>query len=96
MRKILICVLSAGLLSATAGAQAVPGQADDQATVWYLHHAGWAVRLGDALLVFDYQESDLGWKTSLTTLRAISRTDSSDPDRDQRSRRVRFRDTRPR
>ena len=29
----------------------------DQATVWYLRHAGWAVRLGDALLVFDYQET---------------------------------------
>jgi L-ascorbate metabolism protein UlaG (beta-lactamase superfamily) len=57
MRKILTCVLSAGLLSTTACAQAVPGQADDQAIVWYLRHAGWAVRLGDALLVFDYQES---------------------------------------
>lgn len=42
--------------STTAIAQTVTDQDDDQATVWYLRHAGWAVRLGDALLVFDYQE----------------------------------------
>jgi L-ascorbate metabolism protein UlaG (beta-lactamase superfamily) len=57
MTKILTCVLIPALLSTTASAQAVPGQGGDQATVWYLRHAGWAVRLGDALLVFDYQES---------------------------------------
>ncbi|UCC81957.1 MAG: MBL fold metallo-hydrolase [Gemmatimonadota bacterium] len=58
MRKVLTCVMSAGLLSTAASAQSVPGQGDDQATVWYLRHAGWAVRLDDALLIFDYQESD--------------------------------------
>jgi L-ascorbate metabolism protein UlaG (beta-lactamase superfamily) len=57
-RKLLTCVLSAGLLSTTASAQGVPGQSGDQAAVWYLRHACWAVRLGDALLIFDYQESD--------------------------------------
>jgi L-ascorbate metabolism protein UlaG (beta-lactamase superfamily) len=54
--NVLTCVLVAGLLSTTASAQAVYGQGGDQATVWYLGHAGWAVRLDDALLVFDYQE----------------------------------------
>jgi L-ascorbate metabolism protein UlaG (beta-lactamase superfamily) len=57
IREVLTCVLIAGLMSTTASAQAVPGQGGDQATVWYLRHAGWAVRLGDALLVFDYQEA---------------------------------------
>jgi L-ascorbate metabolism protein UlaG (beta-lactamase superfamily) len=57
MRVVLACVLIAGSLSMPASAQLVPDQGDDQATVWYLRHAGWAVRLGDALLVFDYQES---------------------------------------
>jgi L-ascorbate metabolism protein UlaG (beta-lactamase superfamily) len=28
-----------------------------RASIWYLRHAGWAVRIDDALLVFDYQES---------------------------------------
>jgi L-ascorbate metabolism protein UlaG (beta-lactamase superfamily) len=54
--KALTCVLIAGGMSTAASAQAVPGHGGDQATVWYLRHAGWAVRLGDALLVFDYQE----------------------------------------
>jgi L-ascorbate metabolism protein UlaG (beta-lactamase superfamily) len=57
MRTVVTCVLIAGLSSTTASAQTVTGQAGDQATVWYLRHSGWAVRLGDALLVFDYQES---------------------------------------
>jgi L-ascorbate metabolism protein UlaG (beta-lactamase superfamily) len=57
MREVLTCVLFAGLMPTIASAQAVPGQGDDQATVWYLRHAGWAIRLGDALLIFDYQES---------------------------------------
>jgi L-ascorbate metabolism protein UlaG (beta-lactamase superfamily) len=57
MRTVLTYVLIAGLLSTNASTQAVPGQGGDHATVWYLRHAGWAVRLGDALLVFDYQES---------------------------------------
>ena len=55
-RTILTCLLTAGLLSAAASAQAVSGQASDQATVWYLRHTGWAVRLSGVLLVFDYQE----------------------------------------
>jgi L-ascorbate metabolism protein UlaG (beta-lactamase superfamily) len=57
MRVVLTCVLIAGSLSMPASAQRVPDQGGEQATVWYLRHAGWAVRLGDALLVFDYQES---------------------------------------
>ncbi len=57
MRHVLTCVLVAGLLSTTASAQEVPGQGGDEATVWYLRHASWAVRLGDVLLIFDYQES---------------------------------------
>jgi L-ascorbate metabolism protein UlaG (beta-lactamase superfamily) len=57
MRTILTCVLITGLLSTLASSQADLGQGGDQATVWYLRHAGWAVRLGDALLVFDYQEA---------------------------------------
>ena len=40
-----------------ASGQAAVGRPGDQATVWYLRHSGWAVRIGDALLVFDYQES---------------------------------------
>ena len=56
-REVLICVLIAGLLSTTASAQAVPDRDGDQATVWYLRHAGWAVRVRDALLIFDYQEA---------------------------------------
>ena len=56
IRKVLTYMLIAGLWSTTASAQAVPDQAGDQVSVWYLRHAGWAVRLGDALLVFDYQE----------------------------------------
>jgi L-ascorbate metabolism protein UlaG (beta-lactamase superfamily) len=55
--RIVLTVLIAGLLSAAASTQTTPVQASDQATVWYLRHAGWAVRLGDALLIFDYQES---------------------------------------
>ena len=60
MRKLAllsVAVTLAVLLSTTASAQAVSGKSGDQATVWYLRHAGWAVRLGDALLVFDYQEA---------------------------------------
>jgi L-ascorbate metabolism protein UlaG (beta-lactamase superfamily) len=57
MTKVVACVVIAGSSSTTASAQTVPAQGSDQATVWYLRHAGWAVRLGDALLVFDYQES---------------------------------------
>jgi L-ascorbate metabolism protein UlaG (beta-lactamase superfamily) len=58
MRKLTLLSIAfvlAVLWSTTASAQAVSDQSD-QATVWYLRHAGWAVRLGDALLVFDYQE----------------------------------------
>ncbi|NIM51288.1 MAG: hypothetical protein GTO22_18895, partial [Gemmatimonadales bacterium] len=55
--KLLTCVLIAGLSSTSASAQGLPDQGGDQATVWYLRHSGWAVRVGDALLVFDYQES---------------------------------------
>jgi len=40
----------------TASAQAALRQDGEQATVWYLRHSGWAVRIGRALLVFDYQE----------------------------------------
>jgi L-ascorbate metabolism protein UlaG (beta-lactamase superfamily) len=57
MSRVLTTVLIAGLVSTTARAQAVSVHGGDQATVWYLRHAGWAVRLDDALLVFDYQES---------------------------------------
>lgn len=57
MPKVLACVLMAGFLSTSASAQMVPGQAGDEATIWYLRHSGWAVRLGDVLLIFDYQES---------------------------------------
>lgn len=55
MRALLTGVVVAVVVPALASAQAVPGPAARQATVWYLRHAGWAVRLGDALLVFDYQ-----------------------------------------
>jgi len=54
--KVLGCVLIAGLSSTSASGQAVPDRGGDEATVWYLRHAGWAVRIGDALLIFDYQE----------------------------------------
>lgn len=57
VRTGLTFALVAGLLSTVASSQAAPGQADDQATVWYLRHAGYAVRLGETLLVFDYQEA---------------------------------------
>ena len=60
MRKLALLSVTfalAVMLSTTESEPAVSGQADDQATVWYLRHAGWAVRLGDALLVFDYQEA---------------------------------------
>ena len=57
MRKLTLIALLLPLLALTASAQVVFGQISEQATVWYLGHAGWAVRLGDALLVFDYQES---------------------------------------
>jgi L-ascorbate metabolism protein UlaG (beta-lactamase superfamily) len=57
MKTFLTYAVITGLVSTTTSAQVVPGQTDDQATVWYLRHAGWAVRLGDVLLVFDYQES---------------------------------------
>ena len=52
MRKLaLFCVAFAlaASLSTTAGAQAVSGRSGDRATVWYLRHAAWAVRLGDAV-----------------------------------------------
>jgi L-ascorbate metabolism protein UlaG (beta-lactamase superfamily) len=51
-----VAVVIGVLLPAAASAQTVPDLSTDHATVWYLRHAGWAVRLGDALLVFDYQE----------------------------------------
>jgi L-ascorbate metabolism protein UlaG (beta-lactamase superfamily) len=54
---VLACILIAGLLPTVASAPAAPAQAGNQLTVWYLRHASWAVRLDDALLVFDYQES---------------------------------------
>ncbi|UCG88030.1 MAG: hypothetical protein JSW71_05655, partial [Gemmatimonadota bacterium] len=57
MRTILICVLIAASSLTTASGQVLPAEAGDRATVWYLRHAGWAVRLSDALLVFDYQQS---------------------------------------
>jgi L-ascorbate metabolism protein UlaG (beta-lactamase superfamily) len=60
MRKLALLSVAfvlAVLLSTTASAQTVADQSGDQATVWYLRHASWAVRLGDALLVFDYQEA---------------------------------------
>ncbi len=57
MRTGLTYALFAGLLSTTASAQAAHSQARDQATVWYLRHAGYTVGLGDALLISDYQES---------------------------------------
>jgi len=56
MRKLTLTALLLSLLALTAGAQAVFAQSGDQATVSYLGNAGWVVRLGDALLVFDYQE----------------------------------------
>lgn len=56
MRKLALTALLLSLFALTAGAQAVFAQSGDQATVSYLGHAGWVVRLGDALLVFDYQE----------------------------------------
>ncbi len=58
MSEVLSCVLIGALLSTTACAQTGAGQGENQATVWYLRHAGWAVRIGDVLLVFDYQETD--------------------------------------
>ena len=57
MREVLTRVLIAGLLSTTANAPPVSGQPGDEATVWYMRHAGWAVRIDDALLLFDYQEA---------------------------------------
>ncbi len=58
---ILSCIIIAGLWSTTTSAQMAPVTGDDRATVWYLRHSGWAVRVGEALLVFDYQE-ELGMK----------------------------------
>ncbi len=59
--KRLTCMLAAGSLVMPVAGQAVgqqtPNLGAGEATVWYLGHAGWAVRLGTALLVFDYQES---------------------------------------
>jgi L-ascorbate metabolism protein UlaG (beta-lactamase superfamily) len=56
IRVLLTCVLIAAVSPASACAQGVPDRGGDQATVWYLRHSGWAVRIDDALLVFDYQE----------------------------------------
>ena len=55
-KVVLLSTLLAALVSTTACAQTATGQSEDQATVWYLRHAGWAVQIDDALLVFDYQE----------------------------------------
>lgn len=59
--KTLAAVLAMALVSLSApvpaSAQVTVGQDGERATVWYLRHSGWAVRLGRALLVFDYQES---------------------------------------
>jgi L-ascorbate metabolism protein UlaG (beta-lactamase superfamily) len=55
--EVLTCVLVAGISAAGASAQEVPDRGSDQTTVWYLRHSGWAVRVGDAVLIFDYQES---------------------------------------
>lgn len=57
MRAILTGVLIAGWAPTAVLAQDLPGVGGAQATVWYLRHTGWAVRIGDALLVFDYQET---------------------------------------
>lgn len=57
MRALLTGVLAAAIIPISASAQAALRPGGQQATVWYLRHSGWAVRLGDALLVFDYQES---------------------------------------
>lgn len=56
-RVVPVFILVAGMCSTIGNAQAVAGGDGDEATVWYLRHTGWAVRLGSALLVFDYQES---------------------------------------
>ena len=59
--KTTTAVLAGALVTlatpAPASAQAGASQGGEQATVWHLRHSGWAVRIGDALLVFDYQES---------------------------------------
>jgi L-ascorbate metabolism protein UlaG (beta-lactamase superfamily) len=60
MRNIstaLTCLLIVVSSTTSTNAQTLPDRNDDEATVWYLRHSGWAVRIGDALLVFDYQES---------------------------------------
>jgi L-ascorbate metabolism protein UlaG (beta-lactamase superfamily) len=44
------------ILSPGVTLQTISAQADANATIWYLRHAGWAVQIDDALLVFDYQE----------------------------------------
>ncbi len=56
-RRILTYVLIAGLASTTASAQTGSGLDGDHAAVWYVRQAVCVVRLGDALLVFDYQEA---------------------------------------
>jgi L-ascorbate metabolism protein UlaG (beta-lactamase superfamily) len=57
LRKRLVqSLLTTALLSNVACAQEVPAPAEAQATVWYLRHASWAVRIDSALLIFDYQE----------------------------------------
>ena len=42
---MVLTVMIVGLSSAVASTQTTPVQTGDQATVWYLRHAGWAVRL---------------------------------------------------
>jgi len=57
MTSFLSGILIAASLCAPGAARAASVQSADSATVWYLRHSGWAVRVDDALLVFDYQES---------------------------------------
>ena len=76
--RLVTPVLIAGLCSASASAQSVHDREGDAAAVWYLRHSGWAVRIGDALLVFDYQE-ELGMEDVTDTTPRTLATGFIDP-----------------
>lgn len=56
MTSHLVGLLVAAFVFVPPSERGMVSPPDSAATVWYLGHAGWGVRFGETLLIFDYQE----------------------------------------